>query len=277
VSETADPSHPFDQAIALEPLGEGRFKGHTSDAYWNFTGPFGGTTAAVLLNAAMLHPKRIGTPLALTANYCAPLAKGAFEIHVREVRTNRSTQHWAIELTQGEAGTTAFATAVFAERRPGFAHQPARAPKAPPPETVAPLPMRGMMAWLERYEFRFTHNAPQPPLPEPAAEPRDALTHMWVNDKPARALDFPSLAAIADSFFGRIFHVRQAFVPIGTVSITTYFHADAQDLAAVGSAPLLGVADASVFAKGYFDQKAELWSRAGQLIATSHQIVYFRG
>ena len=39
---------------------------------------------------------------------------------------------------------------------------------------------------------------------------------------------------------------------------------------------LLGVADAGVFNKGYFDQKAELWSRAGQLLATSHQIVYFR-
>jgi acyl-CoA thioesterase len=277
VSETADPSHPFDQAMALEPLGGGRFKGRTSDAYWNFTGPFGGTTAAVLLNAAMLHEKRIGTPLALTANYCAPLAKGEFEIAVRELRTNRSTQHFSIELTQGGAGTTAFATCVFAERRPGFAHQPARVPEAPPPETVAPLPMRGMMEWLERYEFRFTHNAPQPPLPQPAAEPRDALTHVWVNDKPARALDFPSLAAIADSFFGRIFHVRGAFAPIGTVSMTTYFHADAADLAEVGTDPLLGVADASVFAKGYFDQKAELWSRAGKLIATSHQIVYFRG
>jgi acyl-CoA thioesterase len=277
VSETADPSHPFDQAMALEPLGEGRFAGRTSDAYWNFTGPFGGTTAAVLLNAAMLHEKRIGTPLSLTVNYCAPLAKGAFQIHVREVRTNRSTQHWAIELIQGEAGTTAFATAVFAARRESFAHQPAHMPKAPPPETVAPLPMRGMMAWLERYEFRFTRNAPQPPLPEPAAEPRDALTHVWVNDRPSRALDFPSLAAISDSFFGRIFHVRGAFVPIGTVSMTTYFHADAAEVAAVGSEPLLGVADASVFNKGYFDQKAELWSRAGRLLATSHQIVYFRG
>ncbi len=268
--------HPFDDAIKLEPAGDGRFTGRTSDAYWNFTGPFGGTTAAVLLNAAMLHPKRIGTPLALTVNYCAPVAKGEFQILVREVRTNRSTQHWSMELVQGEAGTTAFATAVFAERRQSFAHQPARAPEAPPPETLSPLPMRGMMAWLQRYEFRFARNAPKPPSPTPNAGAADALTHVWVNDCPARPLDFLSLAALADTFFGRIFHVLGSFVPIGTVSITTYFHADAGDLATVGDAPLLGAADASVFNKGYFDQKAELWSRAGRLLATSHQIVYFR-
>ena len=133
MSDTADPSHPFDKAVALEPAGDGRFAGRTSDAYWNFTGPFGGTTAATLLNAAMLHPRRIGTPLSLTVNYCAPLAQGPFQIEVREVRTNRSTQHWSMDLVQGEAGTTAFATAVFAKRRATWAHQPARAPQVPPP------------------------------------------------------------------------------------------------------------------------------------------------
>ena len=43
--------HLFDQAIALEPLGGGVFRGHTSERYWNFVSPFGGITAAVLLNA----------------------------------------------------------------------------------------------------------------------------------------------------------------------------------------------------------------------------------
>jgi acyl-CoA thioesterase len=276
VSTPADPSHPFDQAVALKPAGEGRFAGRTSDAYWNFTGPFGGTTAAILLNAAMLHEKRIGTPLALTVNFCAPVAKGEFQIAVREVRTNRSTQHWSMELSQAEAGTTAIATAAFAERRETWAHQAARMPQAPPPETLSPLPMRGMMAWLDNYEFRFAHNMPKRLSATPSAEPAEALSHVWVADLPARPLDFLSLAALADTFFGRIFHVLGAMVPIGTVSMTTYFHADAQELAAVGSAPLFGVADAHVFHKGYFDQKAELWSRAGTLLATSHQIVYFR-
>jgi hypothetical protein len=39
---------------------------------------------------------------------------------------------------------------------------------------------------------------------------------------------------------------------------------------------VLGVARASHFGKGYHDQVAEIWSRDGLLLATSHQIVYFK-
>jgi hypothetical protein len=117
---------------------------------------------------------------------------------------------------------------------------------------------------------------PARPGASPAAEPASALSHVWVSDKPERPVDFPSLMALSDSFFGRIFVVLGTIVPIGTVSITTYFHADADDLAAHGSGPLLGAADAKIFTKSYFDQTAELWSRSGRLLATSHQIVYYR-
>ena len=41
-----------------------------------------------------------------------------------------------------------------------------------------------------------------------------------------------SLMSMSDAFFARIFHVRREFVPFGTVSLTTYFHTDADDLAA---------------------------------------------
>jgi len=65
-------------------------------------------------------------------------------------------------------------------------------------------------------------------------------------------------------------------VPIGTVSITTYFHVDAAQLAKVGDGYLLGRATGQQFSNGYFDQAAQLWSEAGALLATSNQIVYFK-
>ena len=106
--------------------------------------------------------------------------------------------------------------------------------------------------------------------------PPARFSHLWIKDNPPRPLDFLSLTAMADTFFGRIFLVRGVMAPIGTVSMTTYFHADAADLAGIGDAPLLGSADAKIFTKGFSDQTAELWSGDGQLLATSHQIVYFR-
>lgn len=49
-----------------------------------------------------------------------------------------------------------------------------------------------------------------------------------------------------------------------------------EQLASIGSAPVLGVASANHFGKGFFDQSAEVWSKGGELLATTHQVVYFK-
>jgi acyl-CoA thioesterase len=276
-TDHASAPHAFDRAIALTRREENQFEGHTSDDFWNFTGPFGGVTAASLLNAVMLHDKRIGTPVAMTVNYCAPVAKGAYTITVREVRTNRSTQHWYIELSQPADGVSITSTAVFAARRETWSHVPGEMPKAAPPESLLKLPTRGLMEWMQYYDFRFAKNMPVPPRPEPADDDLGpALSHVWVKMQPERPLDFLSLMAISDTFFGRIFHVRKSLIRIGTISMTTYFHVDADEIAGAGSGYLFGTADANVFNKGYSDQIAAMWSRAGKLLATSQQLVYFR-
>jgi len=85
-----------------------------------------------------------------------------------------------------------------------------------------------------------------------------------------------SLMAMSDAFFGRVFHARRELVPFGTVSLTTYFHADSEDLAAEDISRVLAVADARIFHKSYGDQTGELWSPKGRLLATTHQIAYFK-
>jgi Thioesterase-like superfamily len=91
-----------------------------------------------------------------------------------------------------------------------------------------------------------------------------------------RKIDALSLMSMSDAFFGRVFHVRRELIPFGTVSITTYFHADADDLAAEDITRLLAVADAKIFHKSYGDQNGELWSPNGRLLATTTQIAYFK-
>jgi acyl-CoA thioesterase len=39
---------------------------------------------------------------------------------------------------------------------------------------------------------------------------------------------------------------------------------------------VLAVADAKIFHKSYGDQTGELWSPSGRLLATTHQIAYFK-
>src|ERR1700716_336525 len=145
--------HLFDDATRVS-AGDSRWQGRTSEDYWAFVGPFGGATAATILRALIDHPQRAGDPLSLTVNFCAPIAQGAFDLDLRLVKANRSTQHWCVELTQGGAEVATLATAVFAERRPSWSQQQVEFPKAPPFEQIQPYP-KVAASWVKQYDLRF--------------------------------------------------------------------------------------------------------------------------
>lgn len=268
-------THPFDQALRLShsDLRAGLFSGRTSPAYWNMVGPFGGATAAIVLQSVLQHPDLLGEPVALTVNFAAAIEEGEFEVQATPVRTNRSTQHWTVTISQkGLINTTG--TVFTALRRETWGAGDLPMPEVPRPADVKPIAIGPQgVAWLQQYEMR-------PISGKPPAEWDGSGTHsesrLWLREAPPRPLDFTSLAAMSDMFFPRVWLRRATRVPAGTVSITTYFHADARVLAEVGTGYLLGRAHAQQFFNGYFDQSAHLWSEAGQLLATSNQIVYYK-
>ena len=272
------PGHPLDLATALAgPPGDPLRTGHTSDAYWTFISPFGGASAATALRAVLEHPDCSGEPLALTINFCAPIEKGAFTVRTRRARANKSSQHWLVDFTQGASDEPVLtASVVTALRRDTWSHQTARLPASLPPwESLAPLPNQGSLSWVAQYEFRFAEGGVERSdrTFDPPHSPRSVL---WLRDAEPRPLDFLSLAAMSDAFFGRIFQVIGRIPPFGTVSMTTYFHASAAELVAQGSEPLAAVADARVFHRSYCDQSIELYGSGGRLLAAGTQIAYFR-
>jgi acyl-CoA thioesterase len=266
--------HPLDQSTTLERVGPARYAARTSDTYTNFSGPFGGFTAAVLLRAVLDDERCIGTPVALTVNYCAAIADGAFEIAAREIRTGKSTQHWTLELTQGDT-VAATASVVCGQRRAVWSHHPSVPPHMPPPEQVPVFTNFRPGGWTSRYEMRFTKGAPDW-NPRDERDIRSAHSVLWMRDLPARPLDYLSLACMSDAFVIRAFMVRGKFVPVGTVTLTTFFHGNEEAMRAQGDAPLLCTADAHLFADGFADQTAHLWGKDGRLLATSTQIVWYK-
>ncbi len=196
-----------------------------------------------------------------------------FELIARPVRTNRSTQHWTIELRQGDM-VALTGTAFTALRRDTWGSDEIAMPNATAADATPKAQRRDRQpVWLDRYDLRFVEGE----LPQ-RFDGQEAGTRslLWLRDEPPRALDFASLAALADAFFPRLMLRRGRLAAFGSVSITTYFHADAAQLAAVGASHILGVATAAAFRSGYFDQAARLWSPAGLLLASSHQIVYYK-
>ena len=266
-------THPFDDAIRLDAIGAHQRRGRTHPEWANMVGPFGGITAAAMLRAIESHPDRIGEPLALTVNYAAPIADGDFDISLRAARTNRTNQHWIVELSQdGDVKTTA--TALFAVRRDGWADTETRPPTAPDPEelslTVFPASSDGRAS--------TTCGSSKGPCPAKTVNrvPR-RRPPLWVRDAAQRPVDYPALAALCDIFYPRVFLRRGGVIPSGTISLTAYFHADQHQLDGVGNDFVLCTAHANRFSRGYFDQSAQVWTRDGALLATTHQVVYFKG
>jgi acyl-CoA thioesterase len=262
--------HLFDDATKVT-AGDSRWQGQTSEDYWAFVGPFGGCTAATILRALMEHPQAAGDPVAMTVNYCAPITQGAFDLDVRLVKANRSSQHWSVELSQDGGEVSTLATAVFAERRPSWSHQQAKYLGAKAYEETLPFP-HVAAPWVKQYDFRFVEGEPK----RGGTGAVETYSKLWIGDRVPRRIDALSLMAISDSFFARIFHAKRELVPFGTVSLTTYFHADAADLEAEDITRVLGIADAKIFHKSYGDMHGELWSPGGRLLATSTQIAYFK-
>lgn len=283
------PMHSFDAMLQLQPqcpapaqAGDPlHYLAHTHAGYWNMVGPFGGATAALLLQAVLQHPKCQGDPLSLTVNFAGPVVQGAMHITATPLRTNRSTQHWLVLMHQrdersGEELLSTSATVVTALRRPSLNAErvcPSSSAPIPAPENCPRFDTHGAMEWLRRYDWRGICGH----LPTQWDDsPHDTLSQLWIRDEPARALDFVALAALCDVFFPRVWLQRARLVAAGTVSFSVYFHAEREQLAAHGTQYVLAQADAQVMRNGFFDQTAQLWDVQGQILATSHQIVYYK-
>jgi acyl-CoA thioesterase len=267
--------HDFDAAVTLVPAGEGQWTGHTHPSYANFNGQFGGITAATLLRAALIASAGSAVPVSVTVNYTAAVSQGPFEVSVREIRRGRTLQHWSAEMVQG-GKVTATALVALANRSKSWSHAPLLAPAAPPPGDVPRIQFDLPKGWVGEYDMRFMegsteHLRGKPPLAEPAS----ARSLLWLRHSTPRQLDFPGLMCMSDAFFVRMIQVRNTFPPMGTVSISTYFHCDAAALAAQGDDFLLCNVDSRVFRDTFHDQSAELCSRDGTLLANTHQIVWY--
>lgn len=278
-------THPLDlfTALSADIQNADVFYGHTTPAYWNMVGPFGGVVAAIAMRSVLMHPKLLGEPISITANFAAAMSEGAFSVLTRPVRTNRSTQHWIIEINQTNAANESqlvlSATVVTAARRSTWGVNDLPMPQVVPASSLERAKRIAPITWIERYDMRpIVGGFPEKfdnSISDLSAE-QASLTQIWLKDEPARALDFISLTALADVFFPRIWLRRLSPVPIGTVSMTVYFHASGAGLAQVGSDSVLGQARGQVFVDGFFDQSGALWSAQGHTLATTHQIVYYK-
>jgi hypothetical protein len=272
--------HPFDKALALHhsDIRVGHFTGMTSPDYWNMVGPFGGTTAAQALQAVLQHPDLLGAPIALTVNYAAALEPPApFEVQATAARTNRSTQHWTVQITQAGASgapnmtTTATVTAVrretWGQRRPADARgAQARGGRriSIGPSGVAGSPVR--------------HAPISGGIPARSGTAGAATTAKAALG--ARRAGTAARLSLARGHERRVLPARVAAprqAGAGGHGVDHHLLPRRRGAAGRGRHGLpAGQRTGQQFSNGFFDQAAQLWSEAAMLLATSNQVVYYK-
>ncbi|MEZ5212233.1 thioesterase family protein [Gordonia sp. (in: high G+C Gram-positive bacteria)] len=268
-------SHVFDDAIAVTALDDGAFRAHAHPAYANMVGPFGGITAATVVHALQSRPDVLGHPLALTLNYAAPIGDGDWELHPSVIRTNRTNQHWVFHLVQN-GQTVSTGSAVFGLHRPTWESTESVPPAVPAADEVDAVDFPDFIAWAANYDKRFVTGAL---AAGPDGKSDDSTSTLWIRDAPERPLDYPSLTSITDNFYPRVFLRHGTYMPAGTITLTTYFHATPDELTAQGDRHVLATVRAARFGNGHFDADGQIWSGTGDdavLLATTHQLVYFK-
>jgi acyl-Coa thioesterase superfamily protein/acyl-CoA thioesterase superfamily protein len=268
--KSASANHAFDKAIALTKDGDS-FSGHPSADYQNMVGPFGGITAAKVLNAILIHSDAEGSPVSITVNFLGPIKDEAVTLKPKLTRNNRTNQHWSIELIQGDE-IQCTALIVLAKRFDTFESEEIPFPEAPAAESLEPVSSDLTPVWVKQYDMRFVYGN-MLTMDEPET-PSESL--VWMSDSPARKLDFQSITSICDAFFPRLFLRTRKFSPAGTVTFTVYFHVCAEELAKQQSPRVLGHARATKFSGSYFDQRGEIWGEDKTLLATTSQLVYYK-
>jgi Thioesterase-like superfamily len=251
----------------------------TEPGYGTFLGAFGGwTCAAGVLAATELVNAASGdafAPLALTINFIGPVRDGLIAIEPVITASTKSTTHvslmaWSETATGVRASAPAASMSlVFAKRRKGDRIDVVAMPEATAADSVPRARFSNdKVSWPAQYDQRMV-------LGTPFQTNTGMRTLTWTRNADMGALSFARLAAMADASLPRIFFHYPAVSPISTVTMTVQFHCDAAELAAAGNDFVLIEATAQAARHGHFDQHVRIFSKGGQLLATSTQLVWF--
>jgi acyl-CoA thioesterase len=260
-------THPFDRDTALEPLGEGLWRGRIQEHWWVVAGPFGGYVSSFFTRALQeLVPDR--SPRSLTVHFLSAPEAGDVEVSGRVERIGGSMTSVSLRMTQ-DGKTVATALAAAAAWRDGEAEWAQSAmPLVAPPEECTDVHLSSPAPrFFEQFDIRFADDG------TPVQGSARAYNAAWLRQKPGRVLDHLGVTALADGWMPASFsHLRRfAFVP--TLDLTIHFRAplphDAEWALVTNTSRLA--------AGGVWDEDTEVWAPDGTLLAQARQLAIIRG
>ena len=258
----------FEQATAVDRVGEGRFQAKLSED-WCVWSPAGGYLMAVAIRAAGSE-SAFALPLSATCHFLAVPKLEAVELVVTSLRKTRVAESLRVTMLQRDAPIVELLVWCGAPVE-GYAHDAASFPQVPARETLPPheppVGVPGFNTLWKHLEHR-----PCGPLHWHRKEPAEPRQRDWI-----RLRDFPDAAdpflhagryaVVLDSFTWPAAAHAYAGDPrfiAPTLAFSIEFHRHTTD------AWLLSDAYAPVAADGRINIHNHLWSSDGRLLATGN-------
>ncbi len=126
---------PFHELTSIDPLGDGRYRGHIEEL-WNLRPlPQGGAVTAIALRAMACELDNPGqTVRTLHTSFVAQVTHGVVDVDVELLRRGRSMSHLRAEVRNPGAARGHLTTGIFGGTRQGFDFTDLR----PPPDVPRP-------------------------------------------------------------------------------------------------------------------------------------------
>lgn len=262
----ADVATPFEDAVGVESLGGGRYRAVVDGAWDGPVSPNGGVLAAIMVRAAQaeLGPEA-PPPRTVSVQFLDAPGHGPVQIGVEILRRGKRVTVCDVRMRDPDR-LVAQMTLVCSAPRAQDGHLASGPPQAPPPEAVQPVDIGrapGAPALFGRVQTRPTVGS------APFSGPADAVTGGWLalRDDDA-ALDAARLCALCDLWWPAVFGWLSAPAGAPTLQLTVYLRSTEQDV----RGPVLARFETRNLQEGHIEERGELWSSEGRLLAESQQL-----
>lgn len=282
----------FEQATAVEAVGEGRYAAETDPGWSTPIAANGGYLAAILVRAIEAEANADGARQlrSLTCHFLRPVPAGRLEVTVEVIREGRRVTNLRVSASQeGKDVIAALAALAVPDLPAAGTWEPPPPPAAPAPPRDAPsvppaeYPRSDGTAWLGRADgmppmFERVKVAPRfGGIPFSGRPPRGGEapeTGGWITLPEAQPIDVPFVALCTDVWWPPAFQPlgRPAIAP--TIDLTIHVRADIPPQG-LPDQPVLGWYRSTAAHGGLMEEDAALFLADGALLAHARQLAIF--
>lgn len=260
-----------DDGLALEELGEGRYRGRVDRTWWIDRGPNGGFLASLVMAGMQRTIDKDRLPVSLTLHYTDRPEEGPVEIAALVERAGRSITTVSARFLQDDR-LLALGLGTFSRPRTSgaFEHLPMPAVAAPEELENVVVPTELLPPFARHFEYRPALGG----IPYSSGE--RAVVGGWMRPRVPRVVDALIVPTFADGWPPAAFVRLDRPIGVPTVDLTVHFRTplplpDAQP----GDWTLMRFE--SLWAgDGFIEESGTMWSREGRLIAQSRQLALYR-